>query len=339
VNGDAEAYAATRLDILADRLLPLDILKGMIHQDPDHIIQTLQPLIPDYQSDMPLAAFRHLINQHMYLDFQTLLRPYHGNKRRFLKHGVRWFELVNLKVMIRGKFTGVAESELLDQLIDLGEYADLPVRQLLETDDPFEMLRRLEQTAYGDIVRQARRVFEEQGHDLFSLDAAIDRSFFIELVSRARFVGLPDQDGLRQLLGVLMDRFNLMWLLRYRFSYGLSPGKSYYLLTASGRLLKSPELMQLAKLGSLGEFIEALPPQLKQLLSGVHDSYQVEQLMELHSLSAARRSLGHQERPITRLFAYLLLREAQTRYLQAILKGKELGFAENLIERAVGAGS
>lgn len=335
-NPATDDYLSTRLDLMIQRLLSLKDLSRIVHSDLEQIPALIQPVLPDHNLEVPIPQLRRILSVNMYNDFQRLLRPFNGNNRRFLKQALRWFELVNLKVLIRGKFTGVKESALRTQLVDLGEFADLPVNILIETDDPFEMLRLLEQTAYGSIVRQARRVFEEQGHDLFSLDSAIDRNFFIEVAHRARFLSYLEQTHIKQVFGVLMDRFNLMWLLRYRFSYGLSPARSYYLLTATGNQLHSTELMKLAQMGSLSAVIEQLPDKLKQLLSDVRDIYQVEQLMEVYSLSAAKRGLSHQLSDITRLFSYLLLREAETRFLLAVIKGKQLGFSDELLKQAVG---
>jgi V/A-type H+/Na+-transporting ATPase subunit C len=332
----SDSYLSTRIDLMVQRLLDDSVLNRIVASDLEQLPALIQTVLPEHNLDIPIPQLRWLITRSMYLDFQLLLRPLNGNKRRFLKHAIRWFELANLKVLIRGKFAGVTESELQVQLVNLGEYADLPVKTLLETDDPFEMLRLLEQTAYGGIVRQARRVFDEQGHDLFSLDSAIDRNFFVELSTRARFLSNEEQMHLNNVLGILMDRFNLLWLLRYRFSYGLSAARSYYLLTASGKSLQSSQLMKLASKGSLAEVIEELPPVLKKKLSAVHNIFEVEQIMEQYYQSAAKKGLSHHYSDMTRLFSYLLLREAETRYLLAIIKGKQLGFSEELIGQAVG---
>lgn len=330
------AYLQTRLNLLAGRLLSFETLGEMVSDDLDKIASQIQGILPDQVLDLSSGKIEHQLSQKMYSDFQVLLRPFHGNSYRFLKQAIRWFELVNLKVLIRGKFTGVSEAALTEQLVALGTFADLPLQTLIETDDPFEMLRLLEQTAYGSIVRQARHVFEEQGHELFSLDSAIDRNFFIELAHRTRFLTAQDRIPLQQVFGVLMDRFNLLWLLRYRFSYGLSSAKSYYLLTATGQYLHAPQLMQLARLESLSSVISELPAKLNELLTGNDDIFRVEQLMELHSLSAAKKGLEHSHSQLTRTFSYLLLREAETRYLIAIIKGKQLGFDTELIAQAVG---
>jgi vacuolar-type H+-ATPase subunit C/Vma6 len=41
---------------------------------------------------------------------------------------------------------------------------------------------------------------------------------------------------------------------------------------------------------------------------------------------------------LARSFSYILLREAEMRFLQALIKGKQLGFNRELIEQAVGVG-
>jgi V/A-type H+-transporting ATPase subunit C len=152
---------------------------------------------------------------------------------------------------------------------------------------------------------------------------------------RTRFLDAPSQTGLNSVLGVLLDRFNLLWLLRFRFSYGLTPAKSYYLLTATGRSLHSGQLLKLARIDSVDDLVDQLPPRLRELLAGEKDIYHIEQLMELYTLSAARSGLGAGKPLVGRLFSYLILREAEVRYLCAIIKGRELGFDQDLIRRAV----
>jgi V/A-type H+-transporting ATPase subunit C len=248
-NSPDSAYLATRLDLLAARLLPFTDLSAVLDRQVPNIVESINGAYAhgDDRLDESGLGCGRFLGRRMLEDFQMLLRPFHGNEYRFLKQAMRWFELVNLKVLIRGKFTAVPESALLEQLSEMGSFADLPLARLVETDDPLEMLRLLEQTAYGSVVRQARRVYEEQGHDLFSLDSAIDRNFFIELSHRALLLERADQVALSRVLGVLMDRFNLLWLLRFRFSYGLSPAKSYYLLSANGLKLDSARLMNLVR--------------------------------------------------------------------------------------------
>jgi V/A-type H+-transporting ATPase subunit C len=337
-NKPGNAYLSTRLDMLASRLLAFDELATVLEQDVPTIVARINRAYAhgdDRLDDSGLGAGRFL-GRRMFADFQMILRPFHANDYRFLKQAMRWFELVNIKVLIRGKFNAVPESALHEQLSEMGSFADVPLRRLVETDDPLEMLRMLEQTPYGAIVRQARRVYEEQGHELFSLDSAIDRNFFMQLSHRALFLKRKDQALLKPVLGGLMDRFNLLWLLRFRFSYGLSAAKSYYLLSANGLKLDSARLMQLARLDSPQAVVAQLPDTLRQVAGETRSVFELEQLMEFYSLSAAARGLYQSDSLLVRCFSYLMLREAEARYLNAIVKGKNLGFDDELIRLAVG---
>ena len=334
----SSTYLSTRLSAFINRLISIEQLVALIDFDLDRILLSLSE-ITGYSYQPGTTNSNRIENQliHRALDdFQILIRPFSGSERRFFLFAIRWFELFNLKVLIRGKLSSIDSAEIHKRLIDLGSFADLPIKKLLETDDPYEMLRMLETTAYAGIVRQARRVYEEQGNDLFQLDATIDRSFFIDLYRRAGFLNPADADHLAVVMGSLLDRTNLLWLLRYRFAYGLSSAKSFYLLTATGNKLNSVELMRLAKMDSIEQVVEALPRPYQKLLAGVETISEMETVMEYHSLSVASDTLYSNSSLVSRIFSYILVREAEVRFLQAIIKGKQLGFESKLIKRAVG---
>ncbi|UCH39928.1 MAG: V-type ATPase subunit, partial [Gammaproteobacteria bacterium] len=159
---------------------------------------------------------------------------------------------------------------------------------------------------------------------------------FIDLYQRARFLQPRDSEFVGRVMGGLLDRFNLLWLLRYRFSYGLSAAKSFYLLTATGKKLHSAELMRLAKMESIEEIVSALPQPYQSLLARSASISEMETVMEYYSLSVAAEMLHRKSNLLARTFSYVLLREAEVRFLQALIKGKQLGFDRELIGKAVG---
>jgi len=339
MSGFSSVYLGTRLTVLASRLIGIERLIELIDFDLERIMAQVTEYTGyayEIESTNP-RLFEGQLTNHALDEFQILIRPFSGSERRFFQFAIRWFELVNLKVLIRGKFNGIESSKIEEQLIDLRSFVDLPIKRLLETDDPYEMLRLLETTAYGGIVRQARHMYEEHGNDLFLLDATIDRSFFIDLNHHARFLQRDDAKHVGQVIGGVLDRFNLLWLLRYRFAYELSPAKSFYLLTKTGNRLHAAELMALAKMDSVEEVVAALPEPYQRLLANVRTISDMETVMEYYSLSLAARALYRRPNLLSRSFAYIVLREAEVRFLQALIKGKQLGFDSDLIKQAVGA--
>ncbi len=327
-------YIRTRVAILAARLIPPEQWPQWIAADIEELLQQLK-LSPTDAAD---TVEKVLVSRAL-IDFQRLFRPFSGSDRTLLNHLLHRYELFNLKVLIRGKFATLPEQEIRAQLIDLAPFATLPLERLLQTDDPYEMLRMLEQTSYAPLVRPARAIFEDQGHKLFVLDAAIDRHFLSTLRRHIHNLPRSDQHPLLDLYGTLMDRLNLLWLIRYRFNYDLSPARTYALLSATGKRLQTARLMQLARAESLEGVLDALPHPLQQLLGESREVNPIELRMEQQVVDLARDMIDRTHSMISRVFCYVLLRESELQRLQAILKGKLLGLEPRLITLATGWGA
>jgi V/A-type H+-transporting ATPase subunit C len=327
-----DSYLQTRLSMLSARLVYPQSWSAIIASD----LESLQKRFRCFVDISHPQAVENQLIDHALADFQLLYRPFSATRRSLLNHAIHWYELANLKALIRGKFSAEKNELIRRELIDLGQFAILPLETLLQADEPNEMLRLLEETPYSSIVRQARSIYQKEGQNLFALDAAIDRQYFAVMMQRIRFLPEHDQSELLKVHGVLMDRLNLLWLVRYRFSYGLSAAKSYYLLSTTGRRLHADQLMMLARLNSLQEVIDHLPEPLSGLLHDAGSLTAVENLLEHYTMSAAFSGLKSSSSIITRVFSYILLRESEIRWLQAVIKGKLLGLDDKLIRKAIG---
>ena len=198
-----------------------------------------------------------------------------------------------------------------------------------EWGEPGELERMV-----NDIVRPARRAFEES-HDPFILDAALDRSYYEGLEHRAMPLESIAGQSFRRLMSSLIDRLNLVWLMRYRFNYKLPPAQVYFLLVASRYTLSSAQLRKLATLGSQEEVLSALPESLRGLLAGVDSIPEVFARMEHGTIDCTRKVLHAGGPAIARAFAYLILREHDLRAVRAVLRGRLLGLPEADIRLAM----
>ena len=328
------AYLNTRVSLLAKRLITPDAMEDMVEQSASASEGAFAAAGVDSLESNASRLEQGLLTR-LLKDFIILTRPVHGPEREFLEYLIHWFELTNLKVIIRGKFSGQSDPAIREQLVDIDPFSTLPVDELLRTEDPAEMLRHLETTAFSDIVRQARKVFEEK-RDLFALDATIDRRFFHGLHKRAAAVAESERAAVKDITRTLLDRFNLLWLLRYRFSYGLSPAETFYLLVPAGHDLNAAQLLALSQLSSFDEVIAALPVRIKLFLPDVATITEVENRLIRRSEQIAHDYLKDIRHAIARAFAYLLLRDIEMNRLLAIIKGKRLGFAPDTIRFAAG---
>lgn len=331
-----DRYLDARVSLMAARLLREEDLIKLAEGGPEERAAVLARAglahIPG-----ELEAGRYLeqsIVRSQLDDLLVLMRAAKGG-RKFLEYWARRFELSNLKAIIRAKLSGTPIAAVRRELIDLGFLASLPLEELLHTEGVGELLRRLETTHYADIVRFARRAFEAQPR-LFDLDAALDRRYYHGLVELAR----PQEEAFgkpfRTLMEMLVDRINLVWLLRYRFLYRLPPAQVYYLLVPSHYRLSSALLRELSVRNRYEEVLAALPQPYRGWLSDAGSVYRVFTLLEGRAARAAHAVLRSNAAGFARAFAYLILRERDLKQVRAALKGQAIGLDGKTIRQAMG---
>lgn len=328
------AYLNARVSILAGYLLSEARLTELLNQ-PLGQQHTGNSSLDDLLNNETIE--HHLIEQawlmRMLADFQVLVRPLMGTARELLMYWFHKCDIANLKTIVRGKIAGLDAETITNQLLELSSLTALPIEQLLRTEDVGELLRRLENTRYGNIARQARRVFEKE-HQLYSLDAAIDRHYLLGFMQHIRTLDSFQRQHLLPLVSIFMDRFNLLWLLRYRFAYHLSSAETYYLLVPTSHRLNRTRLQQLVELNSLSEVLAHLPEPLYSLLVEADNTFTVDQKLTAETRRVAESTLKLHSFTLAKVFAYILLREMEMRRMMAILKGKRLNLKKNIISTA-----
>src|SRR5512139_3648324 len=273
------SYLATRVSLYSGRLWRNGELDALVSV-PDAAVADalvghgLPQLVagydrPEGRQQEPRSIEQRIIAQ-ILDETQVLIRPLAGSARSFLTFWTARFEISNVKTLLRSKMSDERPATVLARLIPMGTFGRLDNQELAHAEDVGELLRRLEAGPYAGIVRHARRAFE-QSRDPFSLDAALDRGYYEGLTVRGQplesAVGAP----FRGLMANLIDRINLVWLLRYRFNYKLPPAQVYYLLVGSRYSLPGTRLQELAALDSLEAVLAALPAAWQAHLVGVTD--------------------------------------------------------------------
>lgn len=330
MNAAHYAYLHTRINLYAAGLLDPENLGALIDRPLQQATGTQSNDARQYAGDLDQSNVTLLLRE-----LSVLIRPLSGAPRELLAYWAHRFELGNLKTIIRGKMAEQPQEAIERQLQDMGSFTSLPIAELLRSDTPAELLRRLEQTPYAEIARQARHLLE-QGEALFALDAALDRRYFAGLVRRGTAIDGLSGQLLRPIIGSIIDRVNLVWLLRYRYAYDLPPAQAYYLLIPASHRLQPQQLQQLAQAASFEEAIAGLPPPFDRLLAGARNSTEVTLRMEQEGWRFATNALRYSSFNVARAFAYMLLRERDLRRLRAIVRGRDMNMEAPMIRTALG---
>ena len=326
------AYLHTRISLYAGQLLDLDQINALIDRPNSTATPKLAQAKPpeQYSSNLDQDNVSTLLKE-----LSVLIRPLSGAPRELLSYWAHRFEIGNLKAIIRGKMTNQPRLAIEEKLQDMGEFTSLPTNELLQSDTPAELLRLLEQTPYIDIARQARRMLE-QGEALFALDAALDRRYYAGLAKRGMTLDDSAEQFLRTLTGCIVDRVNLVWLLRYRYAYNLPPAQSYYLLIPACHRLLPQQMQQLVQCASFAEAIASLSSPFDRIVAGAGNTTEVTLLLEQENWRIATNILRHSSFNIARALAYMMLRERDLRRIRAIASGRSMNMEAAAIRSALG---
>lgn len=329
------AYLNARVSLLAGKLLDPGQINALIDRSGDEITGGAEQhgratSLMHYIGDLDQNNVTLLLK-----DLAVLIRPVSGEAGELLRYWAHRFELNNLKVIIRGKMAGQPQQVIEEQLLDMGLFTSLPLTELLQSDSAAELLRRLEQTPFAELARQARHLLE-QGEALFALDAALDRRYFAGL-SR-RYGGIDSASGgfLRAIIGSIIDRVNLVWLLRYRFAYHLPPSQAYYLLIPASHRLSTQQLQLLSQQPTFEDVLSNLAEPYASLLAGARNTTEVTLWLEKETWRVAAHALNHSVFNVARALAYLVLRERDLRRLRAIVRGHDMQMDAAMIRTALG---
>lgn len=327
-----DAYLHTRLGIFVGRLLDDAALRFLLQADHDGGTAWSR-LAPPHEFTNP--AHENFPWRGVIEDFTVLIRPLSTQARAFFIAWLRKHEVTNFKAIVRGRLARVTNAALRAGLMDLGPYATLPLDALLQAEDSAEMLRILETDGtYAAEAGYARQVYEQR-QATFVLEAALDFRYYRGILRRVR--ELDGEGELTQLIRIWCERVNLIWLLRYRFVYALSPAETYYwLIPATGHHWVGADFLTLARRDDAEQVIAALSTPIRERLAEASTITEMEQRLEAMVRERAWRVVKSTRNSLARVFAYLLLRECEVNRLLAIAKGKALGLPPATVRTGLG---
>lgn len=283
-----------------------------------------------------IRAVEQALIQILLAELAVLVRPMRADERALVLAWARQYALFNLKTLLRGKIRELDPAEIRENLYDLPPQVRLSREDLFRAESAVELLRYLERGPLSLLARQASEIYEKR-QEAFALEAAIDQHYYGELADRvATLEDRAARAHLGTLIGALVDRADILWLVRFRFGYHLSPSETYYQLVPSPGLLTRPRLLHLVGLDEETRTIAALPEPLRSLLADSANLMEMQRRLGQYCAAVARTVLHQDPSGVGRALAYLILREADLRLLFSLIQGRLLQLPAEYVDLALG---
>ncbi|AHE99789.1 V0D/AC39 family V-type ATPase subunit [Thioalkalivibrio paradoxus] len=340
MNGNAhDAYLNTRVSGKATQLYQPGDLQRFTQLGLPELAQEfgLTALFEEQRSVRGRSrAVEQTLMQALMDDVTVLVRSMNAEERGLVLAWARQFALFNLKTLLRGKIRQLDQQEIRENLYDLPPRVRLANEDLFRTENAVELLRCLEDGPLSLLARQAREIYEKR-QESFALEAAIDQRYYTDLARRVtRLEDSVARRQMRRLVGALVDRANVLWLLRFRFGYRLSSSETFYQLVPSPHLLHRERLLALVGLDAEAKILAALPEPLHSRLADAGNLMEIQRRLGHYCAEVAWLVLRGGQSGVARALAYLILREFDLRLAFTLFQGRLLKLPEPYVELALG---
>ncbi|RPI93627.1 MAG: hypothetical protein EHM40_09220 [Chloroflexi bacterium] len=147
------------------------------------------------------------------------MAPEHA--RSLLKQLYRYFEVQNLKAVLRAIITDPSWERVQDVLFPMGSMTVLPAQAMVESGSVGAAVELLQGTPYYETLSFAMKRYSAE-QNLFPLEVALDLYYWRQLWQEAKKLQGQDREQASRIIGSLMDVNNLMWVIRYKIYHQLS---------------------------------------------------------------------------------------------------------------------
>ena len=147
------------------------------------------------------------------------MAPQHA--KPILKQLYRYFEVENIKAILRGILTNSSWERIGEVLFPMGSMSVLPAQAMVESGSVGSAVELLQGATYYETLSFAMKRFSSE-QNLFPLEVALDLYYWRQLWAEAKKLQGQDREQASRIIGSLMDVNNLMWVIRYKVYYQLS---------------------------------------------------------------------------------------------------------------------
>ncbi len=263
--------------------------------------------------------------------YNSVIHMAPGHTRPLLIQLYRYFEVENLKAVLRGIVTDPTWDRVRDVLFPYGSMSALPAQAMVEAGNVSAAVELLRGTVYEETLSFAMKRYSAE-QNLFPLEVALDLNYWRKLWQEARRLPSQDQQQALRVVGALIDMNNLMWAIRYRVYHNLSEEELINYTLPFGYHLRDEDIRAIAAGADIASVVQRVYPGIPDLNLLLEEprsglpllELQLKQYVMRQCMSAFVGDPFHIGVPL----AYLVLCELEIQDLTVLLEAKSSQMTE-----------
>jgi V/A-type H+/Na+-transporting ATPase subunit C len=245
--------------------------------------------------------------------------------RDVLLQMLRYFEVDNLKAVLRGIVTGATWDRVRFVLFPSTSMTNLPAQAMMEAGGVAPAIELLQGTPYYATLSYAiKRYSAEQ--NLFPLEVALDLSYWRDLWRNVNRLSNQERTPALKIVGSLIDMNNLMWAIRYRVYHKLSEEEVINYTLPFGYHVHDSDIRAVAAGADISQIVKRIYPDLQDvetlLDEGGKGLPELELQLKRHVLKQCRSAFTGDPFTIGLPLAYLALSDFEIQDLTVLIEAK-----------------
>ncbi len=325
------AYIVARVRAMKGKLIPREMYPKFLNMEIPEITRFIGE--SEYKKDVDELGKRytgtdlieHALNQNLALTYRKLIEVSQNEANFLITEYLRFWDIWNIKTILRGKFSGASEEDILEDIVSGGQLRYRDLSEIVKIGTVEGVIAAFAKTPYYPAL-------EGYKGDLAEIENALDKIYYSNIIKAAEATG---NKLFLKFLRTEIDLKNLKMLFRMKRA-GMERDEIIKVLILGGMELKNSDLARLASL-PFPEFVRALEEYsywgaISDIIGELTSLINIETRLDKYGLVYASRISYYYPLSILPILDYILSKKIEVDNLRIIVRGKETVLPEEIIK-------
>jgi V/A-type H+-transporting ATPase subunit C len=325
------AYIVARVRAMKGKLIPRDMYPKFLNMEIPEITRFIGE--SEYKNDVDelgkkyrgIDLIEHALNQNLALTYRKLIEVSQNEANFLIIEYLRSWDIWNIKTILRGKFSGASEEEILEDVVSGGQLRYRDITEVVKVSTVEGVIAAFEKTPFYPAL-------EGYKGDLAEIENALDMMYYSNLIKGVAATG---NKLFLKFLKTEIDLKNLKMLFRMKRAE-MERDDIIKLLIPGGMELKYNNLSRLAALPFV-EFVRALEEfsywsAISDISGDLTSLINIETRLDKYGLVYASKIAYYYPLSILPILDYIVNKKIEVDNIRIIVRGKETDLPENIIK-------
>ncbi|HEY9246154.1 MAG TPA: V-type ATP synthase subunit C [Candidatus Methanoperedens sp.] len=325
------AYIVARVRAMKSKLIPREMYPKFLNMDVAEITRFIEE--SEYKKDVDelakkykgLDLIEHALSRNLGITYHKLIEVSQNEANFLITEYLRSWDIWNIKTILRGKFSGARDDEILEDVVSAGELSYREWVDLVKIGTIEGVIAALSRTTYYPALAGYKG-------DLAEIENALDKWYYSKRLDSALTTG---NKLFLKFLRTEIDLKNLKMLFRMKRA-GMERDDIIKLLIPGGLEFKEADLARLSSM-SFADFVRALEEYsywkaIADISSDTTSLINIEMRLDKYGVVYASQISYYYPLSILPILDYILSKKIEVDNLRIIVRGKETKLPEDIIK-------